>query len=60
MKVPFDPIASKMAEKMKITVIIARGTNLKNLENILLDKKFKGTIIANIIAKNQNMIYINN
>ena len=42
---PFDPIAAKTAEDLKMTVIITKGTNLKNLENILKGKKFKGTII---------------
>lgn len=46
MNVPFDPIASKTAEKLKMTVIVTKGTDLKNLENILTDKKFKGTIIS--------------
>lgn len=45
MKVPIDPIAAKLASKLKMTVIVAKGTNLKNLENILKDKKFKGTVI---------------
>jgi len=45
LNVPFDPIASKTAQKYKIKVIIAKGTDLKNLENILTNKKFKGTII---------------
>jgi len=45
MKVPIDPIAARLASKLKMTVIITRGTNLKNLENILNNKKFKGTII---------------
>ena len=48
MKAPFDPIASKMAQKLKTTVIITRGTNLQNLENILLNKKFKGTVITSL------------
>ncbi len=42
---PFDPIASKLAKKTKLEVIIAKGTDLKNLNNILNKKKFKGTII---------------
>lgn len=45
MKAPIDPIASKLASKLKMTVIVTRGTDLKNLENILSDKKFRGTII---------------
>lgn len=45
MKVPFDPVAAKTAKKLKMTVIVTKGTNLKNLENILTNKKFNGTII---------------
>ncbi len=45
LNVPFDPVAAKMASKLKMEVIITKGTNLKNLENILKDKKFQGTII---------------
>ncbi len=45
MSAPFDPIASKLAEKHGIEVIIAKGTDLKNLQNILEGKSFKGTII---------------
>ena len=46
MNVPFDPVASKIAQKSKIEVIILRGTNLKNTEKALTGKKFKGTIIS--------------
>lgn len=42
---PFDPIASKLAEKNKLRVIIANGKNLRNLQNILNDRKFVGTVI---------------
>ncbi len=42
---PFDPIASKLAEEIKLKVIIAKGTDLENLDNILSDKEFKGTVI---------------
>lgn len=45
MKAPIDPIAARLASKLKMTVIVTKGTNLKNLENILLDKKFTGTVI---------------
>ena len=44
--VPFDPTAAKFAEKNKLRVIIANGKNLKNLGNILEEKKFIGTIIG--------------
>ncbi len=43
--VPFDPTAAKIAEKNGIKVVIANGKNLKNLQNILENKKFKGTVI---------------
>lgn len=42
---PFDPIASKLAEKLKLKVCFAKGDNLEELKNILNNKKFKGTII---------------
>ncbi len=43
--VPFDPTAAKFAAKNKLTVIIANGKNLPNLQNILAGKKFVGTIV---------------
>lgn len=44
---PFDPVAAREAEKSNLKVIIAKGTDLKNLERILSDEKFKGTLIKN-------------
>ena len=32
LSLPFDPIASKLAQKLKLKVIIAKGTDLKNLK----------------------------
>ncbi len=46
MSVPFDPIASKFATKLGIKVMFAKGTDIKNLENILEGKTFKGTTIG--------------
>lgn len=46
MNVPFDPVASKKAKKLGLQVIILNGKNIKNLENCLNDKKFKGTVIS--------------
>lgn len=43
---PFDPIASKIAQKSKIRVVIMKGTQIKNLENFLKRKKFVGTTIS--------------
>ncbi|MBU0670953.1 UMP kinase [Patescibacteria group bacterium] len=45
LNMPFDPVASKLAQKTGLEVIIAEGKNLKNLKNILEEKKFKGTVI---------------
>lgn len=45
MGAPVDPIAAKLAQKLKMEVIVTKGTNLKNLESILKGGKFKGTII---------------
>jgi len=42
---PFDPVASKKAQELGLRVIIMNGRNLKNLENYLSEKPFKGTII---------------
>jgi len=42
---PFDPIASKMAQKLGLKVIIVNGHKLDNLDNILNDKEFIGTVI---------------
>ena len=44
MNIPFDPVAAKEAEKSGIKVYVV-GNNLKNLENLLDRKKFKGTVI---------------
>tara|TARA_Y100000310_G_scaffold193278_1_gene193249 strand:- start:6228 stop:6914 length:687 start_codon:yes stop_codon:yes gene_type:complete len=41
---PFDPIATKDATALKLKVVIM-GPDLKNLENFLDDKEFKGTVI---------------
>lgn len=46
MNAPFDPVASKLAEKENIEVAIMNGKNLKNLEDYLEGKGFVGTIIS--------------
>ncbi|MBI2665888.1 UMP kinase [Candidatus Woesearchaeota archaeon] len=46
MHAPFDPVASKLAEKENMKVIILNGSNLANLEKALLGKEFKGTVIG--------------
>jgi len=41
---PFDPVASREAEKLKLRVVIM-GKNLKNLDSFLSGGKFRGTVI---------------
>jgi len=43
---PFDPIAAKLAQKLKLKLLLI-GPNLKNLDNLLNNKKFKGSIVEN-------------
>jgi len=45
LNMPFDPIASKKADKLGLKVVIV-GNDLKNLENLLKNKKFKGTVVG--------------
>jgi len=45
MNAPFDPIASREAEKAKIKVAIMNGRDLVNLNDFMDGKKFKGTFI---------------
>ncbi len=42
---PFDPVASALAQKMKLTVGVLRGTNLEEVRKALRGEGFKGTII---------------
>jgi uridylate kinase len=46
MAAPIDPVAAKLAQQLKIRALIIKGTDLKNLENILLNKRFRGTVIG--------------
>ena len=43
---PFDPIASRLAEKSKINVIVMNGHKLSELEKALKNEKFQGTLIG--------------
>jgi len=46
MNVPFDPVASKEAEKIGLKVVIMNGNDLDNFEDFLGGKGFKGSIIS--------------
>jgi len=41
---PFDPIATKLAQKLKLKLVLI-GKNINNFENFLKGKKFKGSIV---------------
>ena len=46
MNSPFDPIASKIAEEEKITVITMNGKKIDNLAKCLNGEKFIGSVIS--------------
>lgn len=46
LNMPFDPIASKLAHKHGIKVVILNGNNLDNFNNYLAGKDFQGTVIS--------------
>ncbi len=43
---PFDPVASKRAERLRMQVICADGRNIPNLLDILSGRKYVGTLIG--------------
>lgn len=43
--VPFDPVASRLAKRLGLEVVIMNGKKLDNLGNYLAGKQFKGTVI---------------
>jgi uridylate kinase len=45
MGVPIDPIAAKLAQKLKIKAFVVDGTDLKNLKDLISQEGFKGTAI---------------
>jgi uridylate kinase len=45
MNLPFDPIASRLAQDLGTTVKIVNGKNLANLEKALATNDFLGTVI---------------
>jgi len=43
---PFDPIATKLAESLKLTVVIANGNDMENIKKIINGESFNGTVIS--------------
>ncbi len=42
---PFDPIATKLAKQLGLTVIVTNGGDFQNLEHIFEGEPFKGTVV---------------
>jgi uridylate kinase len=42
---PFDPIATKLCKKLKLKLVFMNGRNIKNIDNFLKGKKFKGSLV---------------
>ena len=42
---PFDPIATRLAKELKLTVILTNGKDFRNLERLMSGDGFKGTVI---------------
>ncbi|NOY89502.1 MAG: UMP kinase [FCB group bacterium] len=42
---PFDPISIQLAKKIGLTAVVANGQDFENIDNIIEDKPFKGTVI---------------
>ncbi|MBW2973453.1 UMP kinase [Candidatus Woesearchaeota archaeon] len=45
MHTPFDPVASRLAEKLKLEVVVMNGHKLMQVKNYLDKKKFIGSVI---------------
>lgn len=45
MNVPFDPVASKRAQMLGLSVAVLKGTELENFKDFLEGRPFKGTLI---------------
>ncbi|MDC7226322.1 MAG: UMP kinase [Spirochaetales bacterium] len=44
--VPFDPVATKKAAELNLTVITAAGKDIKNMSKLLENEEFEGTVIG--------------
>lgn len=42
---PFDPIATQLAKKLNLTVVILKGDDFANIDRLIFGKKFKGTVV---------------
>jgi uridylate kinase len=46
LNVPFDPIATKIASKLKLKVVFLNGKNIENLRKFLKGEEFVGSVIS--------------
>jgi len=44
--VPFDPVASKLAQQWKLELVVMKGSDLNNLKKFFSHQNFRGTIIG--------------
>jgi len=44
--VPFDPVATEQAARIKLRVVVAGGRDIDNLKKILNGERFKGTVVG--------------
>lgn len=47
MNLPFDPVATRLAEKLKLKIKVLKAKNLENFKNAIENKEFRGSIIEN-------------
>ncbi len=43
---PFDPVATPLAKRLKLTVIVCSGHDFENIEKIIEGESFKGTVVT--------------
>lgn len=46
MSAPFDPVATKLAERLKLRVYFVKGTDLIEVQKLLKGKPYQGTVIG--------------
>jgi uridylate kinase len=46
MSAPFDPVATKLAERLKLRVYFVKGTDLGEVQKLLRGKPYQGTVIG--------------
>jgi len=47
MNLPFDPVATRLAKKLKLKIKVLRAENLESFKNAIENKEFRGSVIEN-------------